>query len=393
MSAATELASGTQASGSDRPRRLPRPSRGLLVTILLVVAAIGVITWVAQGERTGYLQPDAVDPSGSRAIVNVLRANGVSVTTPGLTSEAADNAASATVLITTEAYLTPGMLETVLEVRPARVVLVNARPGGAAFQRLAAGVPLASDQSGPEVLDPGCALPAAQRAGTANLPGPRYDAAAWEGTAQVCYGPVQRTALVVLPGAGTARPEVVLLGSAKPLQNDGFAHEGNAALALSLLGSQSHLVWWTPQLNDPVGADSQGTPLPDLMPRWVVPAVVQLWIASLFLAWWRGRRMGPLVREPLPVVIRAGETVAGRARLLRASRARATAASHLREAAISRLTRRYQLAPGAPPAVVISAVADGLRRAPNDVAALLYGPDPTSDRDLVALQFELGRLG
>ncbi len=392
MSGATGLVPGTQASGADRPGRLPRPSRGLLVTILLVVAAIGVIAWVASGNRTGYLQPDAVDPSGSRAIVNVLRANGVSVTTAGLTSEAADSAASATVLITTEAYLTPEMLATVLEVRPTRVVLVNARPGGAAFQRLAAGVPLASDQSGPEVLDPGCTLPAAQRAGSAHLPGPRYNAAAWEGTAQVCYGPVQRTALVVLPAAG-ARPEVVLLGSAKPLQNDGFAHEGNAALALSLLGSRSHLVWWTPLLGDPVGADSQGTPLSDLLPRWVVPAVVQLGIASLFLAWWRGRRMGPLVREPLPVVIRAGETVAGRARLLRASRARGTAAKHLREAAISRLTRSYRLAPGAPPAVVIGAVADGLRRAPNDVAALLYGPDPTSDRELVALQYELGRLG
>lgn len=378
------------APGAPARPRLPRPSRGLVLTLLVVIAAIAVITWTARANRAGYLQPDAVDPAGSRAIVNVLGANGVRVTSAGSTADAVEHAASATVLITSQAYLTPEMLEAVLGARPSRVVLVDSEPSAVANRRLAAGLPLA-DEDGTDLLDPGCALPAARRAGNAYLPGTRYNAAAWADTAEICYGPVQSAALVLTP-ATDGRPEVVVLGSAAPLRNDGFARDGNAALALSLLGSRADLVWWTPRLGDPVGAADQRTPLSQLLPRWVLPVIVQLGIASLFLAWWRARRMGPLVREPLPVVIRAGETVAGRARLLRASRARATAASHLREATIARLIREFRLPPGAAPKVVINAVAAASGRGPGDVAALLYGPEPSSDRELVALQFELGRL-
>src|SRR5690606_41722785 len=53
-------------------------------------------------------------------------------------------------------------------------------------------------------------------------------------------------------------------------------------------------------------------------------------VVVVLLAWWQGRRLGPLVTEPLPVVVRASETVEGRGRLYRSRRARDRAAEALR---------------------------------------------------------------
>jgi hypothetical protein len=65
--------------------------------------------------------------------------------------------------------------------------------------------------------------------------------------------------------------------------------------------------------------------------------VVQLLVALGVLALWRGRRLGPVVEEPLPVVVRAAETVEGRSRLYRKAGARDVAAEALRRAAVRRL--------------------------------------------------------
>ena len=54
--------------------------------------------------------------------------------------------------------------------------------------------------------------------------------------------------------------------------------------------------------------------------------VWQLWLVVVLVALWKGRRLGPLVAEQLPVVVRASETVEGRGRLYRSRRARDRAA-------------------------------------------------------------------
>ena len=53
---------------------------------------------------------------------------------------------------------------------------------------------------------------------------------------------------------------------------------------------------------------------------------------GVLLALWQARRLGPVVAERLPVVVRAAETVEGRGRLYRARRARDRAAAALRAA-------------------------------------------------------------
>ena len=146
--------------------------------------------------------------------------------------------------------------------------------------------------------------------------------------------------------AREGRPEVVVLGSAHPLTNEGFDAQGNAALALSLLGSRDELVWWRPVPSDPALAGQAGASIAELVPPWVVPVLLQVLVACVLVAWWRSRRLGRLVAEPLPVVVRSGETTAGHARLLHAHHARAEAALHLRARARERDPGAAGAAPG-----------------------------------------------
>ena len=72
----------------------------------------------------------------------------------------------------------------------------------------------------------------------------------------------------------------------------------------------------------------------------------------LLAALWQGRRLGPLVAEQLPVVVRASETVEGRGRLYRSRRARDRAADALRTATLQRMLPRLGLGAARATAVV-----------------------------------------
>jgi hypothetical protein len=366
-----------------------RPTRRTLAVAGLVLLALVVLV-VTAPPRTGSLDPAAVDPGGSRALANLLRDQGVTVVDVRRTDEAAAAAAGATVLVTDPFLPTPAMLDEVLAAGPRRVVLLEATPGSPALDRLAAGVEVA-DLAGDDAVAPACTLPEAEAAGDARLPGVRYDARAWSGTGAACYDRAERAGLVVLP-ATASRPEVVLLGSRAPLTNEDLDEAGNAALAMNLLGTTDRVAWWRPTLADPALVGAASASLRSLLPPWVLPVVVQLGIASLVVALWRGRRLGPLVVEPLPVVVRAGETAAGHGRLLHAQHARGEAAEHLRAAARTRAARRLGVAAGADPSGLVGAVATRTGRAPGAIGALLYGPEPADDAALVRLDHDLAEL-
>lgn len=376
-----------QATTGDRIRRWRPTRRTVALVVLLVVAGAVLVSQVPR--RTGYLDPTAVDPQGSRAVTTILADLGVQVAGTTSLDATVASATGATVLVTEPALVSPRMVTRLLSARPANLVLVSPVPGEALHDRLAAGVGLAGSGGG-DPVDPGCTLRAATRAGSASLPGLRYDAQAWT-TAQACYDRPAESALVALPARGST-PPVFLLGSSTPLTNDGLDDEGNAALALDLLGGTPQLVWWQPSPADPALADSGGAPVSQLVPAWVAPVLAQLLVAALVAVWWRGRRLGPLAVEDLPVVVRAGETTGGRARLLRANRARGEAARHLRERAREQARVRLGLPPGCLAERVVSAVAARTGRHPEGVSALLYGQDPVGDAQLVALSRELEAL-
>jgi hypothetical protein len=211
------------------------------------------------------------------------------------------------------------------------------------------------------------------------------------GPAEGCYGGPDRAGLVVLP-PHAGRPEVLLLGSAHPLTNEGLAEAGNAALALNSLGVAPALIWWRPSLADPNLARDQPLPLVDLLPPWVLPGLAQLVITAIVVALWRGRRLGPVVVEPLPISVPAGETAAGHARLMHAQQARDAAAAHLREDARRDLADRLSLGRASEPGRLIDSVSWFLGLRVGTVGELLYGRDPTDDVGLIRLDRDLAAL-
>jgi hypothetical protein len=256
---------------------------------------------------------------------------------------------------------------------------------------LAPGVTADPAPSFDSTLAPRCDLPAARRAGTADLGGVRYQVATRD--ADTCYPESGLPSLVRLPAA-EGGGDTVVIGAPDILYNDRLDEQGNASLALQLLGSRPHLVWYLPSLSDDSAGDTGDRSFFDLLPSGWLWGTLQLFVAGLIAALWRARRLGPLVPEKLPVAIRASETVEGRARLYRKADARDRAAAALRS------TTRTRLAPlvGVPvsrahaPEALLPALSAHLHGDGQTLHALLFGPPPSDDTALIALTDHLDAL-
>ena len=363
-------------------RSTARSARGPLAVLAVLLVALVAAALVAATDRSGGLDPDAYDPDGARAVAQLLRAGGVSVEQAGTIEQvqAADGPRT-TVLVVTPDALGASELSDLADLQ-GRLVVVS--PDSVALEGL--GVDVTSDGAAFEdVRRPACDLPVAQRAGAATTGGPTYTAG--EGVNAVgCYASAGEATLLALPDE-----RMVLLGSGRPLSNGELGEEGNAALALGLLGEGSRAVFLLP-LPDREVAEEDRQGLLSLIPTWIYLALVQAAVAAVVLALWRARRLGRVVDEPLPVVVRAAESVEGRGRLYRAAGARAQAAEQLRSGARDRVVRRLGLGLDPTPPAVVEATARRTRRDPAEVQALLYGAAPADDAALVRLADDLRAL-
>jgi hypothetical protein len=366
-----------------------RAARGPVAMFLLVLLAGVALAAVAGGRPTGLLDPRAADRSGSRAVASLLRDQGVTVELVR-TSSAMQSAAHVgdTLLVTTPDLLVDSQVAAVQSTGADVVLAAPHDP-----ERFLGGVTL----RGPTDTGnrpPGCALEAAVRAGTADAGGLAYAVdSARIGAGSVseveeCYSSDGDPSLVhaQLPDGHA----VTVLGNPSGLTNDRLAKQGNAALALGLLGVRDRLVWYLPTPGD-VPASEQRT-IYDLMPDGVWWAVVQVSVAVLLFGLWRARRLGPIVAEPLPVVVRATETVEGRGRLYRRSSARDKASAALRSATLGRLVPALGMPRRSPPAAVVDAVAARSGWPTLAVSELLYGAAPADDSELVRLEDQLDDL-
>lgn len=190
---------------------------------------------------------------------------------------------------------------------------------------------------------------------------------------------------------------VTVVGSSDFMTNGSLLQEGNAALAMNLAGARPRLIWYAPDHAEVATTDHgrekpSATSFSDLIPDNVSWMVWQLCLVVLLVALWKGRRIGPLVAEPLPVVVRASETVEGRGRLYRSRRARDRAADALRTATLQRLLPRLGLGPNAPMPAVVTAVAARSGVDANFVFYQLFGPVPATDDDLLHLARALDEI-
>jgi hypothetical protein len=364
-----------------------RGFRGPLAVAALVLLAAVIVAVVGSGSRAGTLDPRAVDQAGSKAVAQLLREQGVRVDLVQTTQAAATAAAEGTTLLVAIPDLLVESQLRLLEDTGADLVLVS--PGTTALDILAPEIE-ATGSGSDTSRSPVCAWAPAVRAGDADLGGGvDYTVRPEAGTtAYLCYPEADAAGLARVERADGSR--VTVLGSGRPLTNDRLARRGNAALALAALGEQPRLVWYLPSLADVPAGERQS--LWSLLPAGIRYGVAQLVVAVLVAALWRARRLGPVVREPLPVVVRAAESVEGRARLYRRAGARDSAATALRRSTVDRLRTALGLPRGADPAAVVTAAAARTGRPPAQVGGLLYGAAPADDRSLVQLADALDDL-
>ena len=373
-----------------------RKHRGLVILsgVLAAGLALGIWNQLAPKGDSEPLSLANAGPNGGRAVSEILGRHGVQVhraTNFETAMQALETSDFATLLLyDRNGFLSSERLNDLSDAA-GRLVVVTPRletlsaltgadvPGDVTDRtiRQAGVVP-----DGARSLEPGCTLADAAAAGPVSGEGGfTYDG----GT--ICYRP---------PGAAGGMfaisddERLTVLGSTTVLGNRNLAEEGNAALALRSLGASDDLVWYLPSLADlePSGAP---TSLAELRPKWVPYLGPWLLIVALAAIVWRGRRNGPLVFEPLPVVVKAVETAEGRARLYHDARALGQARDNLRAGTLVRLSGKLRLGPEATDAQAIEALARLLGR-PADRIRTLINEHPGTEARLVAWAQELDQL-
>ena len=387
-------ASGAETSrGADRgpgpePTLVRTPGRGrralawlAIALVLCGLALLGLQVAASAPAIRGGLDPEGRGPAGAQALAQLLRQQGVEVTVVRDRAAAAALLDPDTTLVTTEPFaLSDEAVEDLLAGARSAVVL---SPGSRTLRLLGVGEQAGN---GTGTTDPGCALPEFARVG-AIAPGGLYTAA---GGVTSCFESGDGAAVLVSERDGQRR---AVFDGARLLSNEHLAEDGNAALGLALLGQQGKVVWYVPSFDDTdqEGADPEAT-LSSLTPAWVTPVIVLLMVTAVVAAIWRGRRFGPLVTESLPVMVRASETMQGRARLTAKAADARHAAVAMREGTAVRLAARLGLALGAAPETVADAAADRVRASRSSVRDLLTGPLPATDPELVAFARRLAAL-
>ena len=374
-------AEGATSGATPTARSRLRENRGLIIIVVVVLLGAVVMALAQSRRASGAFDPDAFDRSGSHAAAQLLRDQGVDVVrvTRAVDAQAAVLAhqGDVTLVIMPTAPLSQRMAGLLSTAPFTHLVLVS--PDDTTLVTMAPWAVPVSGSSSTDEIDAGCTWPTAARVGTLPREGLTYHANL-DG-AQRCWSGL------VLDVSTDAARTTTIVGAPQAYTNDALATSGYAALSLDTLGRSHTLVWWLASAADPLQVSTDAPPsVEDLVPSWVRWAVIQVALAMLVVVWWRGRRLGRVVVEPLPVVVRATETVEGRARLYRRGRARGRAADALRTSTAARLRSRLALPPTSDLATLAAAVSARTGRPQPDVLTLLApGSTPPDDASLTRL--------
>lgn len=372
------------------PRAALRRARPWAVLAAGVVAVAVVVVLLSGGDATGgrALGPENAAPAGAKAVVEVLREQGVEVevttSLAATTAQARADASDTTVVVDDAGALLVADQWRDVAASSGRTLLLA--PDQVALDALAPGLALAAEVDDVAVA-PGCDLPAVERLDRVQGGGYAYT------VDDVAPGVDVTTCLADDASGGSGLVELVdgdrtvtVLGATTAITNGAVLDDDDAAFALSLLGQTGHVVWYLPSPDDvPEGS---GT-LASLTPGWVTPVLALLALTAVVAGVWRGRRLGPLVVERLPVIVRASETTEGRARLYERSGSRRHALDQLRIGTVVRLRRRVGLAASASLDDVLARVGQLTGADPRGLRHVLVDADPADDRELVRLSDSL----
>lgn len=380
MTAPTIVARGDRPATDQPVERGPAQRRTLILGAALGVALLAaalVLTLTRPSASTTPFAPNNTEPQGARAAAQILREHGVEVTYVRTTAAAIAAAeAGTTLLIVGDEFLRDEQL-TALRGVEADIVLSEFRSSGIAGLTDRINV---NNTLGRATRTAGCSDADAQAAATIAAGGTTVTG---EDVTLCFIG--QGGALYATWTEGAQRWRY--LADGHMLSNDGLDSNGNAALVFRSLGAHDRLIWYIPSPDDRFSLDEPASQFP--LPR---EAVWFLLLVGLTFVVWRARRLGPVVVEPLPVVVRAAETTRGRGRLYRRARAHAHAGAALRAGFVARVAGRLGLPTHAPRDHVIDTLARASGRDADAIHDVLYGHAPSDADSLVALSHALDTL-
>lgn len=359
----------TEVSAAPVVVPLWRRARFWLALAVLVLLAAGFVTSLTRPPGRP-LDPNSAAKAGSQALRRLLAARGTEVQR---STTVADVSADASIVVAFPDSYSAEQLRA-LGSSGRRLILLG--PGPAARRAVAPGLEEREADSGAHVVAPGCTIAGAQAAGAVRFPS----------------GTVTRDAAQCYRGRVAVVGRLAIVGSAALARNDTLADEGVAALMINLIsedGQIRRVVWLLP------GADARGdggASVWVLLPDWAPRATVWLLVVGVLLTLWRSRRMGPVVAEPLPIVVRAAEIVEGHGRLYRRAQALDRAAESLRAATLARLTRRLGLPSRSDISDVAAAAERSTGRPAATIVGVLAGRPARDEADLLALAAALDDL-
>lgn len=392
--AGTNRPSGaSQAVGDPLGTRLRR-ARPVVLALLLLTAVVLSTLWLRPQVSKVPLAIDNPTSTGAMALAELLRAQGVSVRSTSSWSDALTASQDgATLALVSPGSLSPDERKDLARAGGDVVVLSDLYQSLAGLtQATVTGASTSKDT----VLEAGCQDPDALAA--ARLPGVRGSVTATDASGHQIPGATGCFPLG--PSAGSSQHSYAYLTAPLPsgatlrviadnqlVTNATLAQQGAAALAVRALGHHREVVWFDADHRDVTSLwDS-----PDL-PR-QLPVLVLLSLAVLAaLAGVQGRRMGRLVPDPLPVVVRSTETTLGRGHLYRRAHDHAHAAEVLRAGTLARLRPRLGLPRHCETALVAQAAARVTGLPETYLDQLLAGPPPHDNQALTDLAAQLDHL-
>ncbi len=340
--------------------------RSRLVWGAAILALVGLV----------LLMPTTEDPDATRAVRRYLANIGHDVT------ETEDAPAGGGTLVVMADLRSPEEAQRLLDWAEAGGHLVVADPNSAIVGLSGATVAGPVGFAGTLELHPACIT--AVTAGVDRIVARASDAALIPGNdAFVSCFPAGDGAMLITRRHGAGG--VTLLGGSSSFTNGLLREADNAGLAAQLAGPLGSVAFAGP------GSAGAGTgDVWETLPERGRAAVVAIAAAGVAFALVRARRLGaPVLEEPI-APIPASELVRAAGRMYRRARATADAGRVMREASIARLSRRLRIAGEQLDVPSALARASGLPE--TDVAALLVGPPPSTDEELITLGRDLEAL-